>query len=456
MRHKRYADVKPTFTHNIQRRKPPVILSFLTTNFMTLMILSGLIAVIIMNRDSKLPASDLFFLSIALLFAVIISDWLNDMATIQALPFSKSTQISIKTAASAMSYIIRPFIIFTELLIILPGWRYKALFAIPAAVNTVVYSTAFTGSHIAFYTDQDLFWHRGPLGTSVYFSQLFYVLFLAIYSIRYFKNNSKRSIIIFAIIIQTLIVAYVEYQNILSGHSNDITALCMFEYYAYLCVVYQREMRDAISQRDLRISQDKMLILRNQIQPHFIYNCLAIIRSLAKRDGYRAVECIDNFSDYLKAHIGAIQTDSPVPFEKELYNVKVYLSLVQADSSRDLIVFYDTPVTDFDIPPLSLEPIVENAVNHGISHDNGRISIITEKGDGCVLIRISDNGSAKKTKDANKPIHTGIGIENTRKRLEVLCGGELEMNITDHGTTVVITIPDNKTENGDENENTDS
>ena len=423
---------------------------------MTLMILSGLIAVIIMNRESKLPASELFFLSIALLFVTIVCAWIHDSATAQALPFKKTTLVSLKTAASAMSYIIRPFIIFTELLIILPNWRNKALFAIPSAINTIIYSTAFTGNHIAFYTDDDLFWHRGPLGTSVYFSQLFYVLFLAIYSIRYFKNNSKRSIIIFAIIIQTLIVAFVEYRNILAGFSNDITALCMFEYYAYLCVIYQREMREAISKRDLRISQDKMLILRNQIQPHFIYNCLAIIRSLAKRDGMKAVECIDNFSDYLKAHIGAIQTDTPVPFEKELYNVKVYLSLVQADSSRDLIVFYDTPVTDFLIPPLSLEPIVENAVNHGISHDNGRITIHTEKGKGCVRIQVSDNGSAQKTKEANKPIHTGIGIENTRKRLEVLCGGKLDMNITDNGTTVEITIPDRQTETGDSNENTDS
>ena len=432
-----------------------MLTTILTSNFMSVMILAGLITVIIMNRNSKLPASDLFFMGIILLFAVLAADTVNDLASSRQLPFSTPTLVNIRTAASATGYILRPFIIFTQFLIILPNWRYKALFAIPAAANAVIYSTAFTGMQIAFFIDQNLSWHRGPMGTMVYFSQFFYVVFLAVYSIKYFKKSSyKRGIIIFVIIIQTLITAYLEYNNILPGFANQITALGMLEYYAYLCVIYQRDMRELIAERDLRISQDKMLILRNQIQPHFIYNCLAIIRSLAKRDSQGAVNCIDDFSDYLKAHIGAIQTDKPIPFEKELYNVKIYIQLVQADSSRDLIVFYDTPVTDFLIPPLSLEPIVENAVNHGISRDNGRISLHTERKDGMVIITISDNGSAQKDQDANKPIHTGIGIDNTRKRLEVLCGGELDMNITDSGTTVTIRIPDS--EGAEKNEDTDS
>lgn len=434
-----------------------MIASFLTTNFMTLMILLALMSVMAVNRHAKPPASDLLLLGIALLFIILIADTASDLATKRELDFSLPTLVKIRIIADATSYILRPFIILTEVLIILPNRRYKALCAIPAAVNTIIYSTAYTDSTLAFTIDANLNWTRGPFGMSVYYSQFFYVFMLVLFSIEYFKsNNYRKCFIIWAIILQSLIVAYVEYFNILPGFTNSVTALCIFEYYTYLSVIYQQEMRETIAQKDLKISQDKMLILKNQIQPHFIYNSLSIIRSLAKRDGHRAVECIDKFSDYLKAHIGAIQTDELVPFDKELYNVKVYLSLVQADYTRKVEVVYDLGVTDFLIPPLSLEPIVENAVNHGLSRQGGKITLTTFEQEGNIIVRICDNGTNKNGADDYKPVHMGVGIENTRKRLAVMCGGDLNMNIAEDGATVDVIIPGQTTEKRDTDENNDS
>ena len=434
-----------------------MLAGFFTVNFMTLMILSALLAVMAVNRRTKLPAADLYFLAIGLLFVILIADTASNLATERKFDVSLPTLVKIRTIADATSYILRPFIIFTEVLIILPNRRYKALCAIPAAVNTIIYSTAFTDSKLAFEIGPNMNWGRGPFGMSVYYSQFFYVFMLVMFSIEYFKsNNYRKCFIIWAIILQSLIVAYVEYRNILPGCTNPVTALCIFEYYTYLSVLYQQDMRETIAQKDLKISRDKMLILKNQIQPHFIYNSLSIIRSLAKRDGARAVECIDNFSDYLKAHIGAIQTDELVPFDKELYNVKVYLSLVQADYTRKVEVEYELGVTDFLIPPLSLEPIVENAVNHGISSKGGKITLKTFEQDNSITVRIKDNGSGKKGKDEYKPVHMGVGIDNTRKRLEVMCGGSLIMDIADSGATVDVIIPKRAAEKGEENEDTDS
>ena len=169
-----------------------MIASFLTTNFMTLMILLALMSVMAVNRHAKPPASDLLLLGIALLFIILIADTASDLATKRELDFSLPTLVKIRIIADATSYILRPFIILTEVLIILPNRRYKALCAIPAAVNTIIYSTAYTDSTLAFTIDANLNWARGPFGMSVYYSQFFYVFMLVLFSIEYFKSNNYR------------------------------------------------------------------------------------------------------------------------------------------------------------------------------------------------------------------------------------------------------------------------
>ena len=292
----------------------------------------------------------------------------------------------------------------------------------------------------------------------IYVSQIVYVLLLLVFSGVYFKRkNIKQSILVLAIVIQAVIAAIIEYTNALTGYTNAITALCMLEYYIYLSLIYQQEMREIIAQKELDIAKSNLLVLRNQIQPHFIYNTLSIIRSLARRDGKMAVQCIDTFSKYLKSHIGAIQKADLVLFENELENVKVYLSLVQIDYTNKVEIVYDLEVTDFLIPPLSLEPIVENAVDHGISRGGGKLTISTreDKENGTVTVIIADNGTARNDKDIEEytPIHNGIGLENTRKRLALQCSGTLDLNITDSGAAVTIVMPKMR---GDDNEYTDS
>ena len=127
------------------------------------------------------------------------------------------------------------------------------------------------------------------------------------------------------------------------------------------------------------------------------------------------------------------------------------MSLVQIDYTRKVDVKYDIHVTDFYLPPLSLEPLVENAVEHGLSKDGGIVTLHTFEENNSIVIGVSDNGTAGKPLEED--IHTGVGIENTRKRIEMQCGGRLEVNITDDGAVCSIIIP-KETEGS--NENTDS
>jgi len=177
------------------------------------------------------------------------------------------------------------------------------------------------------------------------------------------------------------------------------------------------------------------------MQPHFIYNALATIRLLAKRDSKKAVKSIDDFSKYLKSHIGAIQREDLIPFMEELENVKVYLSMVQESYRSSIKLIYELEMTDFKLPPLSLEPIVENAVSHGIGRLSGTITISTFKENRHIIIRVKDSGSKETPFEEYKPFHNGIGLENTAKRLKMQCGGELKTDFSGNGGVVDVILP---------------
>ncbi|GEM_PF-627426 len=422
-----------------------MLFTYLISNYMTLLIISAVVVLIFVNKDYDIPASQMFLLSVGLLLVITVFDTVEELCLTEndILVLTLAERVKLRTIAAAIKYILRPFVIMIEVFIIIPPKnKWKPLAAIPAAANLIVYSTMFMESGIAVSISPNNTFVPGPLRMTVYYTQIFYILLLVWISAKYFKDMSRgKNVIVILVTVQTIMTSLLEYGNRAPGFVNPVTALAMLEYYIYLSVVYQQEMRNTISQKDLDLEKERMLILRNQIQPHFIYNSLSIIRSLAKRDSERAVSCIDTFSDYLKAHIGAIENDELVDFEKELGNVRVYLDLVRADKSRKLEVIYELGTVDFRIPPLSLEPIVENAVNHGIGREGGTITIHTEEAAESFVITISDNGTAKNSPTDDVPFHMGVGIENTRKRLSLLCGGTLEMDMQPCGTTVTLNIP---------------
>ena len=138
-----------------------------------------------------------------------------------------------------------------------------------------------------------------------------------------------------------------------------------------------------------------------------------------------------------------------IPFEEELKNVRIYLSLVQIDYTDKIEIHYDLKVTDFFLPPLSLEPIIENAVNHGISREGGILTIRTYEENDRIMISVSDNGTAGNEKEPYTPFHNGIGLDNTRKRLELQCNGTLELTISDSGAVANISLPKTQESEGD-------
>ena len=160
-------------------------------------------------------------------------------------------------------------------------------------------------------------------------------------------------------------------------------------YFFYLIITYQEELKTTLAEQELRITESRLFLLQEQMRPHFLFNSLGIIRSLVKKDKDRAIEAIDNFSDYLRVHVTALKDPSVVPFEKELEHVNSILAIVQSDYTKTIRVDYDLRYTNFRIPPLTLEPIVENAIKYG---DEKEIAIDFSREENSLLLSVSNTG----------------------------------------------------------------
>ena len=188
-------------------------------------------------------------------------------------------------------------------------------------------------------------------------------------------------------------------------------------------------------------AQQQARIAVLQMRPHFIHNTLTSIYYLCAKDPGKAQQAILNFSRYLQNNFGAIAEEGAVPFTEELEHAKAYLAVEQACHEGQLFVELDTPVTFFRIPPLTLQPIVENAVKHGLDPDSGprRVSVSTRDTGLGVEIAVVDTGPGYTPADGEGQ---GFALENIRGRLKAQCNGTLEIGTREEGgTKVAIFIP---------------
>ena len=194
--------------------------------------------------------------------------------------------------------------------------------------------------------------------------------------------------------------------------------------------------------RDLMKKQ--MQIMMSQIQPHFIYNTLGSISSLCMEDPQLAAEVTDQFARYLRVNMAHMKDDKMVPFEKELEHTRTYLWIEKIRFADYLHIAYNITCTNFLIPPLTLQPLVENAVKHGITpkEEGGTVTIGVYETSDRYVIMVSDDGMGCDTDALSRDGRLHVGIENVSKRLEILCKGKLEIKSNvGVGTVVTVTIP---------------
>ncbi len=190
--------------------------------------------------------------------------------------------------------------------------------------------------------------------------------------------------------------------------------------------------------------QNRITILLSQIGPHFLFNSLEAIIALCDTDPQAAKHSARVFAKYLRNNIESISQTVMIPFEKELEHIRQYVFLETMRYGDDVRVEYDIRTQDFLLPTLTIEPLVENAIHHGIMKrkGGGTVTISTYEAQSAYVISVNDNGAGFNANSINNDDREHIGIKNVKNRLAAQCGGSLLIESrAGIGTTVTVTIP---------------
>lgn len=201
-------------------------------------------------------------------------------------------------------------------------------------------------------------------------------------------------------------------------------------------------------QLERELDRANTAIMISQIQPHFLYNALNTIKSLIRRNPEKAENAVIDFSLYLRGNMDSLTRVDPIPISEELDHVKYYCNIEQLRFSDKLEVFYEIECTDFYVPTLSVQPIVENAIKHGVTKkpEGGYVTVSTYEDNENYYISVEDDGVGF---DVNAPVaddkKSHVGIENTKERFERIMGAEFKITSEiGKGTTVTVRLPKDK------------
>jgi two-component sensor histidine kinase len=291
---------------------------------------------------------------------------------------------------------------------------------------------------IFFYAEGGKYMRAGTM----FFSQLYqFVAFAVVFLLAVFnkKTNMSEKIAFTAYCLLPLIAIVI--QNFLEGYAIAYLSIIVSIEMLFLFVNVKKNI--ALAEEERRNKEAEVKIMMSQIQPHFLYNTLASISTLIAIDPDKAQKALDDFTEYLRLNLSSLTDTSLIPFSIELKHVQTYLSLEKMRFDERLNVIYDIKTEDFLVPPLSIQPLVENAVKHGIIKkiEGGNIWIKTYETPRAYIIEIKDDGVGFDTSLYSSEDHKHVGMNNVRTRLSSMCHGELEITSEiDKGTTTVVTL----------------
>ena len=191
-----------------------------------------------------------------------------------------------------------------------------------------------------------------------------------------------------------------------------------------------------------QLTESRVSTMMSQIRPHFIYNTLGSIEQLCIIDPKKAGELVHNFAKYLRGNFGELDNPKPILMSQEMEHVHHYISIENV-RFPDMTFTFEMNSGDFHIPALTIQPIVENAIKHGLMklQKGGTIRVVSYETDTYYCVSVEDDGVGFDTSvllDERKH----VGIRNIRGRLEAMVNGTIQIESTEGvGTKVLIQIP---------------
>lgn len=252
------------------------------------------------------------------------------------------------------------------------------------------------------------------------------------------KELSVREKIAFSIYCFIPFVAIIV-QNALPGFA--IAYLSMIIAIEILILFLSIEKNYMLLEDEQRLKDANVKIMVSQIQPHFIYNTLSSISTLIPLDQARAQKALDDFTEYLRMNFSTLTETNLVSFSDELKHIQTYIELEKMRFNERLHVNYDIKVSSFNVPPLSIQPLVENAIKHGILKkvEGGTLLLKTYETENSYIVEVIDDGVGFNIDDIDFKSNTHIGLNNVKHRITSMC--KAEMNIyseINKGTKVVV------------------
>ncbi len=244
------------------------------------------------------------------------------------------------------------------------------------------------------------------------------------------------------------------YQNgFIETRFSSFMPICFFIFVAFTAVIHALRMRKiymyAVKSQQLvrELEQANMSIMLSQIQPHFLYNALNTIKSLIRRDPQKAERAVIDFSLYLRGNMDSLTKTEPIPFSEELEHVKYYCNIEKLRFGDKLDIFYEIGPDSFFVPTLSVQPIVENAIKHGVTKKakGGCVTVSTFEDETNYYITVEDDGvgfNVNENFEKSDDSRSHVGIKNITERFKTVMGASVKIDSAEGvGTTVTVCLP---------------
>ena len=396
--------------------------------------LIGLVIVVIADSYLQKKQKRILLLIALLAFSLIVRDrWDSILA--------ERPERLVRTLLGIYGYGIRPVILVLYLKTLEMNRNRKLLWSLVAA-NAAIYATAlFSG--VSFRITKENLIAMGPLGYTGHVLCTGLLALLVYESVRKSQQRNATGSFILLLGAGLLVLATVwDWTQNGSGPVSWLTVVvvssCLF-YYLWL------HMQSAFAHEQALEAEQRIQIMMSQIQPHFLFNTLSTIQALCRIDPEKASETTEKFGTYLRMNIDSISQSSLIPFRKELEHTRIYAD-IEMMRFPYIHISYDIKEDNFELPALSIQPMVENAIRHGVrGRYNGSVKVMTRGEENEIVISVIDNGKGFDPEGTEEAGGMHIGIRNVKERIEVLCGGTLEIESEPgKGSTVIIRLPRRK------------
>ncbi len=447
-----------------------------------IVIMIGLTTVFISNNTiSKKKKNYLFKIILLDLILMISENFTHGIIT------PKDKLIFLRITLDIIGYTVRPTLIVYFYLLISERLnpKFNILLILPLVIDFAVCVMAYF-SPMPFYYEEvngEVHFNRGPLGFVPFTVSGLYLFILIIDSIRYFSKGKEKTS--FAVVYSAFVIILGSVIETIDQEKRIIVNFTMLSTLIYFLMLY---FKTIMEQEEEIIRQTRIEVMYSQIGPHFIFNTLSAIYGLVDRNPKKAKEAINYFSEYLRGNIDSIGKTGWVPFEEELQHIDSYVWIEKMRFGDELSVEYDIDTMDFEVPPLSVQPLVENAIKHGIHKKNGpgKVTISTWEDENDYVVEVVDDGvgfdttnfeksfkyeiknvtdrglglrrrkeetKEQSTENPHKDGRSHVGLENTRARLIGSGRGKLDIiSSPGEGTKAVITIFKNKSQEAEKEE----